>query len=127
MSFATLGATRDHDRLLLRKGDLSLSIPGTQIPTEAVPSEVIVGVRPEHTHPWNDGEGLIGPISGRAEYIEMLGRETLIGVVCGDDQRFTVLAEADTSVKPGQPIRFGMDPGRPYLFDASTGRALPAP
>ena len=68
--------------------------------------------------------GSLGPIAGRAEFVEMLGRETLIGVVTGGDQRFTVLADADTPVKPGEQVRFGLEPGRLYLFDVASEHAL---
>jgi hypothetical protein len=49
-------------------------------PAEPSCDEVIVGVRPEHAHLWVDGNGLDGPIAGRAEYVEMLGREMLTGL-----------------------------------------------
>ena len=38
----------------------------------------LIGVRPEHVRPWEDG--LAGPIDGRVAYVEALGRETLVGV-----------------------------------------------
>jgi ABC-type sugar transport system ATPase subunit len=124
MSFATVGATRNGDALVVSRGELSITLPAPSMPAAGVPDEVIIGVRPEHAHVWSDGAGLQGPVVGRAEYIEMLGRETLIGVVTGGDQRFTVLAAADTSTKPGDQIRFGLEPGRLYLFDVATERAL---
>jgi ABC-type sugar transport system ATPase subunit len=65
-----------------------------------------------------------GDIRGRAEYVEMLGRETLIGVATGGDLRFAVLADPDVTVKPGTAVRFGLEPGRLHLFDASTSQAL---
>ena len=71
-----------------------------------------------------DGDGLLGPIAGRVEFVEMLGRETLIGVVTAEDLRFTVLADADTPVKPGEQVRFGLEPGRLYLFDVASEHAL---
>ena len=54
----------------------------------------------------------------------MLGREALIGVLTDGDQRFTVLTEADTTVRPGEQLRFGMEPRHLYLFDATTERAI---
>ncbi len=76
---------------------------GASVPAERVPDEVIVGVRPEHARLWSDGYGLLGPIAGRAEFVEMLGRETLIGVVTAEDQRFTVLADADDAGEARRP------------------------
>ena len=90
----------------------------------ALPDEVILGVRPEHAHLWTDGDGLVGPIAGAVEYVEMLGRETLVGIVTGGDQRFTVLAEAATPLRAGEQVRFGVEPGHLYLFDVTTQQAL---
>jgi len=122
MSFATLEATRNGDGMVLSRGEVTLSV--ASLPAGGLPAEVIVGIRPEHACLWSDGAGLVGPIGGRADYVEMLGRETLIGVVTGADQHFTVLADADTSVRPGDQVRFGMEPRRLYLFDVMTERAL---
>ena len=105
---------------MLSRGALSLTVPANGLPADGVPPEVIVGVRPEHTHLWEDGRGLVGPIDARAEYVEMLGREALVGVIAGDDQRFTALADANTPVKPGDQVRMGTEPDHIYLFDAST-------
>lgn len=124
MSFATVRAIRNSDTLTLSRGELSLALDAAHLPAGHVPDEVIVGVRPEHTRLWSEGEGLLGPIGGRAEFVEMLGCETLIGVVTAGDLRFTVHAEADASVKPGEQVRFGLEPGRLYLFDVSSQQAL---
>ena len=123
MSFATLGVTRRDGALELSRGEVSLTLEGARAP-DLPADEVIVGVRPEHAHLWVEGDGLAGPIAGRAEYVEMLGRETLIGVAAGGDQRFAVLADPDAPVRPGTRVRFGLEPGRVHLFDASTQQAL---
>jgi ABC-type sugar transport system ATPase subunit len=123
MSFATLDAARNGDGLVLSRGELSLSLPSASLPT-GLPAEVIVGVRPEHARLWSEGDGLVGPIAGRVEYVEMLGRETLIGIVTAGDQRFTALAEADTRTKPGEEVLIGIEPGRLYVFDVTTEQAL---
>jgi multiple sugar transport system ATP-binding protein len=123
MSFVTVGASRN-GALSLRRGEFALTVPAGGVPADGVPREVIVGVRPEHTHLWSDAQGLAGPIPGRAEYVEMLGRETLIGVVSGGDHRFTLLAAADTPVRPGDQVQVGVEVGHLYLFDATTEQAL---
>jgi ABC-type sugar transport system ATPase subunit len=122
MSFANMQATRDGDALTLSRGELSLTIGSARLPR--VPSEVILGVRPEHTHLWREGQGLLGPIAGRTDFVELLGRETLVGVATAGDLHFTVLAEPDAAAKPGEQVRFGLEPGRLHLFDVSTQRAL---
>ena len=120
MSFATLGASRDGSTLTLRKGELSLSVPANGT---ALPDEVVVGIRPEHAHTWADDAGLVGPIDGRATFVEMLGRETLIGVETAGEQ-LTVLADADSRVVPGDGVRFGVEPGKVFLFDPATTEAI---
>jgi len=126
MSFATLSVTRNNDALVLSRGGVSLTIDGARVPADRMPGEVIVGVRPEHAHLWVEGNSLTGPVAGRAEYVEMLGREMLIGVATGDDQRFSLLASPDAQVKAGEQVRFGPERGRIYLFNATTQRALGA-
>ena len=54
----------------------------------------------------------------------MLGRETLIGVSDGEDQRFTVHTDADAHTQIGDRLPFGVERGRLYLFDPTTERAL---
>ena len=120
MSFATLEASRDGATVTLRKGELSLSVPANGA---ALPGEVVVGIRPEHAHTWGGDAGLVGPIDGRATFVEMLGRETLIGVETAGE-RFTVLADADSRVVPGDAVRFGVEPKKLFLFDPSTSKAI---
>jgi ABC-type sugar transport system ATPase subunit len=121
MSFARVQAVSDGDALTLTRGELSLTLPSV---SDGIPSEVIAGIRPEHCHLWRDGQGLLGPIAGHTEFVELLGRETLIGVEAAEDLHFTVLAEPDAATKPGDPVRFGVEPGRLHLFDTETERAL---
>jgi ABC-type sugar transport system ATPase subunit len=120
MSFATLEASRDGATVTLRKGELSLSVPANGA---VLPGEVVVGIRPEHAHTWGGDAGLVGPIDGRATFVEMLGRETLIGVETAGEQ-FTVLADADSRVVPGDAVRFGVEPKKLFLFDPSTSKAI---
>jgi ABC-type sugar transport system ATPase subunit len=125
MSFARFRAAREGDALTLSGAGISLPLRAARSGADGAPSEVIVGIRPEHTHVWSDADGLAGPIVGRAEFVEMLGRETLIGVVAADDLRFTVHAEADSPVRPGDRVEFGLESRHVHLFDPSTERALP--
>lgn len=123
MSFATLDVTQQGDQLVLGRGGTSFALNGAEAPAGQLPAHVIAGIRPEHAHLWEE-RGLIGPIDGHAEYIERLGRETLIGVVTAGDHRFTVLAGPDAPVQPGNRVRFGLEPGRLYLFHPETQRAI---
>jgi ABC-type sugar transport system ATPase subunit len=124
MSFATLDVTSKDDAIVLSRGGVSLTIGDARGLADRIPSEVIVGFRPEHAHLWVDGNSLAGPVLGRAEYVEMLGREMLIGVATGSNQQFSVLASPDSGVKAGEQVQFGFERGRLYLFDTATQLAL---
>jgi multiple sugar transport system ATP-binding protein len=89
-----------------------------------LPSEVVVGVRPEHTHPWDGDAGLLGPIEGRVEFTESLGRETLVGVSAPGDSRFVVSIDGLAQLEPGSSLRFGLRRGWLYVFDAADERAI---
>ena len=89
-----------------------------------LPSEVVVGVRPEHTRPWDGDAGLLGPIEGRVEFTESLGRETLVGVSAPGDSRFVVSIDGLAQVEPGSSLRFGLRRGWLYVFDAVDERAI---
>jgi ABC-type sugar transport system ATPase subunit len=101
----------------LVSGDLRLDVE------RAVPAEVIVGARAEHTRLWEDGAGLVGPFDARVEYEEALGRETLIGISAGEN-RFIVEAEGGVRVEPGDVVRFGFRRGSLHLFDAADERSI---
>jgi ABC-type sugar transport system ATPase subunit len=105
----------------LSRGDLRLEAQAAITP---LPAELVIGVRPEHAHVWYDGARLMGPISGRVEYVEMLGRETLVGVAVADSTRLVVDADPDFGHHPGDTISFGIEHGRMYLFDSTNEKAL---
>ena len=121
MSFANMTVSSNGGGVVLSHGDLRIQTGGQ---AASLPPEVIVGVRPEHARIWEDGGKLLGPLSGRAEYVEMLGRETLIGVGLADDTRLVVQADADANVAVGDTVPFGVEGGRLHLFHPETKTAL---
>jgi ABC-type sugar transport system ATPase subunit len=121
MQFARASASRGAEGVTLSHGSMTLKIDASSQP---LPAEVTVGVRPEHAHPWGNGRKLIGPIDGQVEYVEMLGRESMIGVEVAEDTRLVLGADPDGNVAVGDRISFGIEPGRIYLFDADTELAL---
>ncbi len=123
MSFTPVNAESRGGSLVLRRNGFVLEVDAGRA-RGGVGAAVIAGVRPEHTHLWSEGAGLVGPVEGRADYVEMLGRETFIGVTAPGEVRFTVYAEPDAAVRPGEVIKFGLEPGRLYLFDAATEQAI---
>jgi len=120
MSLARCGCDRSNGAVQLKLGEQRLALEGAH----EIPDEVIVGVRPEHTRLWDAEQGLLGPLEGRVEYVESLGRETLIAVAAAGDTRFVVEAEGNVRAEPGEALRFGLRRGWVYMFDATDERAL---
>jgi ABC-type sugar transport system ATPase subunit len=120
MSLARVGCDRRNGDVGFVLGELRIALGEAA----DLPAEVIVGVRPEHTRLWDSEAGLLGPIDGRVDYVEALGRETLIGVSAPGDARFVVEAEGRVRAEPGESMRFGLRKGRLYLFDVVDARAL---
>ena len=120
MGLTRAGIERNGGASRLVLGDLRLELGDVG----ELPGEVVVGVRPEHTHPWDGDAGLVGPIDGRVEFAESLGRETLVGVLAPGESRFVVAIDGLAHVEPGSTLTFGLRRGWLYLFDAADGRAL---
>jgi ABC-type sugar transport system ATPase subunit len=124
MSFSTMRAAGRDGTLVLSRGGFAMPIHDPAIPAAGLPAEVVVGVRPEHTHLWTEGARLVGPIEARVDYVEMLGREAFIGATAADEVVFTVHADPDAAVAPGDTVRFGLETGRLHLFDVDSKRAI---
>jgi ABC-type sugar transport system ATPase subunit len=88
----------------------------------AVPPDAVVGVRPEFARPWADG--LVGPLEGRVEYVEALGRETFVGVRTDGDTLLVVEVDGRARAQPGETFRFGLDRAGLRYFDPETGAAI---
>jgi len=120
MSLARVGASRRNGRVQLLLGEQQLVLDGEV----DVPAEVILGARPEHTRLWESEANLLGPIDGTVEYVEALGRETLIGAAAPGAARFVVEADGRVRAEPGESVRFGLRRGWVYLFDSATEQAI---
>jgi len=120
MGLTRAGVERNSGATSLVLGELRLELGQVG----ELPEEVVVGVRPEHTRPWDGDPGLVGPIEGRVEFAESLGRETLVGVLAPGESRFVVAIDGLAHVEPGSSLRFGLRRGWLYLFDAADGHAL---
>jgi multiple sugar transport system ATP-binding protein len=123
MSFAKVRAERDDDGLRLSNGTFCLAVPGVGA-ARARPADVILGVRPEHGHIWRTEAGLVGPVEGEVEFVELLGRESFVGLRAAPDVRFTFFAPPDVRLRPGDRSACGFERGSLYLFDASDEIAL---
>jgi ABC-type sugar transport system ATPase subunit len=87
------------------------------------PAATVVGVRPEHARTWAEGDGLLGPLDGQAEYVEALGRETFIGVRHDDETRLVLCVEGRSAVQPGDRVSYGLVREGLRFFDPESGRA----
>jgi ABC-type sugar transport system ATPase subunit len=121
MTFGRFAVTRENGRMRLRAGAIELEHDGAAART---PREVIAGVRPEHVRPWRGDGGLLGPFSGRVESIEALGRETFVGVQAGDNLNYVVRFDGASSHQIGEPLEFGIERGRVFLFDPASEAAI---
>jgi ABC-type sugar transport system ATPase subunit len=122
MSFAEMSVNAENGHRVLVRGEVRVELEN--VPDDGVPADVKVGVRPEHARLWREQEHLVGPVTGRVEYVEMLGRESLVGFSIADDTQLVAMSPADVELAPGDSAMFGIEPGRLYLFDPETETAL---
>jgi ABC-type sugar transport system ATPase subunit len=121
MSFAKVGIEADAATLRLSNGAFGVSVPHRG---GSVPSEAILGIRPEHTHLWNERDELVGPVGGEVEFVEMLGREALLGIRAAPHVSITAFAPPARNVRAGDTLTIGFDSGSLYLFDAASEVSL---
>jgi ABC-type sugar transport system ATPase subunit len=127
MSFVTVATAAEPDGAVrLRAGGLDVVVPGAGVGGAAgLPSEVVVGVRPECARLWDPAHpALAGPIAGEVAFVEALGRETFVGVDVGEGLRMVVHADGRSTLLPGDRVEFGILPGALRYFDVADGRAL---
>jgi ABC-type sugar transport system ATPase subunit len=120
MTFGHVGVQREGGALRLNHPALRLECG----PVADVGDEAIVGIRPEHTRPWQDGAGLAGPFQGTIESVEALGRETFLGVRVADDLQLVVRADGASDHKLGDRFQFGVERGRLHLFHTGSEAAI---
>ncbi len=89
---------------------------------------VVLGVRAEdlHLESAKVAGTAHGSISGRAFAVEPLGAETLVVLETEGGAECTARLPRTVSVKPGEKVELFFDARSAYLFDAETGRVLPA-
>jgi multiple sugar transport system ATP-binding protein len=81
--------------------------------------DVIVGIRPEHFVPAEEGL----TVSGRVQVVEPLGSDTLVHVTLGQSL-LTARVAPEMRPSPGEILSIGIDPSRIHLFDAASERAI---
>jgi multiple sugar transport system ATP-binding protein len=119
MAFCSFAAQRQGDRFQLDNGPLRLEVAAHE-----VPDVVTVGLRPEHVRPWSADGGLAGPFEGVVEAVEVLGRETFLGLRVAGDARLTARLDGSARHEVGERLAFGVERGRAHLFDPASERAI---
>jgi ABC-type sugar transport system ATPase subunit len=120
MNFGSFSVQNGNGELKLAHGRCQLKVDAKR----ELPGEVVVGVRPEHTRLWEEGQDLVGPLEGRVVFEEALGRETLVGVAVDSDVRFVAISEGLQRPRLGETVRFGFQPTRLYVFEPVSERLL---
>jgi multiple sugar transport system ATP-binding protein len=119
MAFCEFTASRQGDSFHLDNGGLQLEVAAAD-----VPETVTVGLRPEHVRPWSADRGMAGPFDGVVESVEVLGRETFVGLRAAEGVRLTARLEGSARHELGERLRFGVERGTAHLFDPASGRAI---
>jgi ABC-type sugar transport system ATPase subunit len=78
--------------------------------------DTVVGVRPEHLSPADDG-----PVAGTVTRLETLGSETILWVDAGALELSVRLAPGSPH-RVGDPVRLRVHAEQRHTFDAVTGR-----
>ncbi len=85
----------------------------------ARPGPVLFGFRPEQVTPDSHG-ALTLPVS----FVERIGARSILHLGAGAAQAKAVLDNDTTPPKPGETLRFSVDPQAIRLFDPATGNAI---
>jgi ABC-type sugar transport system ATPase subunit len=126
MAFGEFGVRTGASGVELISGTICLAIQG-DLPRrsdDGTGPSVLVGVRPEDARPWDSASDLIGPLEGRVESVEALGRETFIEVRANDQLCFTAQVPGEQRIELGDAFQFGLKRGKVHLFSATEGFAL---
>ncbi|MBB4063716.1 ABC transporter ATP-binding protein [Gellertiella hungarica] len=98
------------------KGGTAIALPAGCKAGEG--QAVVLGIRPEHTHP-----DPAGALEARVGVVEPTGPETHIYFEL-DGRDICAVTRERTGVKPGDPIRLRLDADRIHLFDQASGKAI---
>jgi multiple sugar transport system ATP-binding protein len=126
MNFVSCIAKQDGSLIRLRASDFELSMPRDRlsVPEDQLPSDVILGIRPEDL----DFEAPVGDqeIPGACMVVERTGSATILLVETGEEA-FTLQMPGAVRIKAGDNVRMRFDASRVYLFAKDDGRALVTP
>ena len=103
---------------------LSVPMASYQFAKEpAAEQSLVLGIRPEHVAIGEDAQKMPFTYETEIEIVEPMGAETVAWTKLAS-QTFTVRADSEMQLEPGQKVVIGFDPGRGSVFDASGGERL---
>jgi multiple sugar transport system ATP-binding protein len=108
------GTVEPDGTALALNGGISLPLPAPA----GSGGELVLGIRPEHL-----SIGGEAGIPARITNVEPTGSETFIQAETGG-QRLAALVHERIAVRPGETIRFAVQPGMSHLFAADSGKRI---
>ena len=88
-------------------------------PIAARPGPILFGFRPEQVNP-----DPVGALTLPVSFVERIGARSILHLGAGAMQAKAVLDNDTAPPKPGEILRFSVDPGSIRLFDPATGNAI---
>ncbi len=123
MNFLKIDLEQEGDGLYLVRRELKIRLPeeiAAQVKPSVVPSQVIMGIRPEDVHivPANEGD-----FDAEIYVVEPLGREDLVSFRLGEEE-FRALTPAPFKGGVGTIMGLNLTKEKIRLFDPDTGNSV---
>lgn len=103
-------ATRTNQALTVTGSDIQMPLPAN---SQAFPSSITLGIRPEDVQPASDGA-----FAGQINLIEPLGVETILHIKSGE-QTLLSMVSGMSQARIGENVRFNIAPDRLHYFDGN--------
>jgi multiple sugar transport system ATP-binding protein len=125
MNFTTVTITNEGGTLFATNPSMRIRVPDA-LNTRLGPhtgKPTTLGIRPENLHMATSAHGADTIINATVEVSEQLGSEVILDVKVADGA-MVASVEPTVRVKPGEPIKLGLDPGGLRFFDGTTEQAI---
>jgi multiple sugar transport system ATP-binding protein len=125
MNFTTVNITNEGGVLYATNSAMRIRVPDA-LTARLGPhtgKQATLGIRPENLHMARSTDTADTIISATVEVSEQLGSEVILDVKVADGA-MVASVEPTVRVKPGEPVKLGLDPGGLRFFDAATEKAI---
>jgi multiple sugar transport system ATP-binding protein len=125
MNFTTVNITNEGGVLYATNSAMRIRVPDA-LTARLGPhtgKQATLGIRPENLHMARSTDTADTTISATVEVSEQLGSEVILDVKVADGA-MVASVEPTVRVKPGEPVKLGLDPGGLRFFDAATEKAI---